>query len=449
MFTHKGCVCNEVVALTQRHQVDDGSRYNTKIKLKKYLRPLIRGVDPTTEDFIIARAVSSKKKLLEQAKETLETTSIKPSDGDIKMFLKDDKYPCSEELEAEFGIFDSFKYGAPRCIQYRNKRYCLRLATYLHPIEKAVYNFKDWTGTQVFSKSRNMYQRAQDLRIKWNSFNRPKALLFDHSKFDAHACVELLALEHWFYSRCNDSEELAMLLRMQLVNKGRTKNGTTYVTKGTRMSGDQNTGLGNSIINYAMLMAFVEFYKLRASIYVDGDDSVLVIEDQGEKYDLAFFSQFGMVTKGEETTCFEHVEFCQTRPVRLQQGWTMIRNPIRTLVRTPWTVKREMGEKKTLAYLASIGRCEMALGRGAPIGQYLGEKLASLSSRHIRTDLEWLAKQEFVRPLKASVVHPDDRARTSYALAWGISPDQQVEIEQCTLRLQVDVGFHEERPFEQ
>lgn len=428
--------------------MDDGSRYNSQVNLKQYLRPLIRSISSTTEDHIISRAVSSKKKLLLQAQETLTYNPLHERDGDIKMFLKDDKYHHTSRVAQYLGQESDDSFGAPRCIQYRNKRYCLRLATYLHPIEEHCYAYTDWTGTPIFAKGRNMVNRGKDLRRKWKSFAFPKALLFDHSKFDAHVSENLLKLEHWFYHSCNPSDELRYLLHLQIVNLGRTKNGTRYRTKATRMSGDQNTGLGNSLINYAILMSFVSHFGLKASCYVDGDDSVVVIEDEGKYYDLDYFRQFGMVTKGEETTHFSKVEFCQTRPVRLDHGWTMVRNPYRLLTRIPWTVKN-LSPSKELPYLASVGRCEMALGMGAPIGQYIGYKLSCLSKQHIETDLEWVARQQNYRPRRAYLLPPSSRARSSYADAWGLTADQQVEIENVSILPCADFGHVEERPFSQ
>jgi len=450
IYTHKGCVCNEEIALAQRHQVDDGSRFHTKRNLKQHLRPLITATVPCSEDFIISRAKSSKKQLLIGAKESLAQESLKPSDGHVKMFLKDDKYHDGQDLAGYLGMEDNKKISAPRCIQYRNKRYCLRLATHLHPIEEATYGFKDWTGTPVFAKGLNLRQRGEALRNKWESFAFPKALLLDHSKFDAHVSDKLQDLENWYYLKCNNDHELRQLLGMQRINKGRTKNGTRYTTYATRMSGDQNTGLGNSVINYAMLADFLQFYGLKGSILVDGDDSVLIIEDEGKHYDLSFFKQFGMKTEGSETTDFSQVDFCQTKPVELEHGWTMVRNPYRLLLRMGWTTK-VVAARKIKPYLASIGRCELALGMGAPIGQYIGHKLSLLSDKHIDTDLEWVAKQQQYRPRRAKLVEPTLRARSSYAEAWGISIEQQLEIEATGISLDVDVSALnvEERPYDQ
>jgi len=383
-----------------------------------------------------------------QAQETLQTTPLHKTDGHVKMFLKDDKYQDTGEVGQFLGYNAPVEssYTAPRCIQYRNKRYGLRLATYLHPIEEHCYTCTDWTGTPIFSKSRNLRQRGEDLRLKWEKMHKPIALLLDHSKFDAHVGVQLLSMEHKFYSACNSSPELKWLLAQQLVNRGYTKNGTRYITKATRMSGDQNTGLGNSIINYAMLAAFVDHYGLIASIYVDGDDSVIVIDDQGIEYDVAFFKQFGMATKHDVTRDFSKVEFCQTRPVKLDCGWTMTRNPYRVLTRMPWTTLN-IGPKKLPKHLASIGRCEMAMGMGAPIGQYIGHQLSQLSNKHIKTDLEYVARQQMYRPLRARLVPPSDDARASYEEAWGLSPDFQRYLETATINFNISLLPIEETPF--
>jgi hypothetical protein len=449
IYTDKSCVCNELIALKQRHQVDDGNRFKSEANLKKVLRPFIAHCPPTSEEHIISRCAGTKRALMLQAQESLETKPLNTSDGAVKMFLKDDKYQRTAVVRSFLGMEpEEDEYSNPRCIQYRSKRYCLRLATYLHPIEQHVYTLKDSSDTPIFAKSRNQTQRAQDLFLKWEHFSSPKALLLDHSKFDAHVGVELLMLEHWFYNHCFESDELRFLLDLQLDNKGYTKNGTFYRTIATRMSGDQNTGLGNSIINYAILKSFSDFFNLEACFYVDGDDSVLIVEDTKLTPTMEYFKQFGMTTKLDTTTQFEHVEFCQTRPVFDGASWRMVRNPYRTLMRTPWTVK-SFSVKQQPIYLASIGDCEVALGLGLPIGQYVGDKLRSFSEKRMVTDLHYVANKEYVRPRRAQVIQPTYECRLSYQEAWGISPDEQIEIETCTLsrKVSLEVDF-EEFPFQ-
>lgn len=363
------------------------------------------------------------------------------------MFLKDDKYlRFCQDIKDVFRQEVSESLSAPRCIQYRNKRYCLRLAQYLHPIEQAMYEVKDEYNTRVFAKSRNLQQRGQDLFEKWSSFKRPKAMLLDHSKFDAHMSLPLLELEHWFYLQCHQDKELRKLLRWQITNRGWTKNGTSYVTIATRMSGDQNTGLGNSLINYAMIKCFCDVLGLKASIYVDGDDSVVIYEDDDINHATDFFQQFGMSTKVEYTRDFEKVEFCQTRPVFDGTNWHCVRNPFRLLSRLPWTVREEWA-RKPREYLASVGRCEVALGMGLPVGQFLGAKLAALSNRHISTPLEYVAKLQAMRPRSAYVVEPTFECRTSYEKAWDLTPEEQIELESLTFRECTEDVIEEDYPY--
>lgn len=439
IYTHKGCVCNEQIGLHGRHLIDDGARMELCPPFK-HLRRFVTHVSPWTEDQVIAMAASNKKALLKAAQQSLLTHPITPRDYSVKMFLKDDKYNNTEGVAQYLGIDDKLEFKAPRCIQYRNKRYNLRLATYLHPIEHHLYSQVNWNGTPIFAKSRNHMQRGQDLHEAWTSFVRPVAWLLDHSKYDAHCHLPLLKLEHRFYKMCNDSVELAELLNAQLINKGKTKNATKYTAFATRMSGDQNTGMGNSCGNYSMLR---EVFGANASYYIDGDDSVVITEHDFQP-DMSKFKKFGMVTKYSTTTDFSQVEFCQCKPV-FANSWVMVRNPYRFLTRVPWTL-RQFGHKKKLAYIASVGECELALGLNLPVAQYVGHKMMAFSTSRIKTEGHWRIKTLQNRSPK-QVQPPSYETRLSYQDAWGISIERQLELEATTLSLDVSFDQIEEYPF--
>lgn len=183
-------MCNEIVALQHRHQYDSGARYTSELDLRTNLRKIVKHIAPVSEEAIINRATPRKRKLLEQARESLFEKPFTRKDGRVRMFLKDDKYHVH-------------KLGAPRCIQYRNKRYCLPLACYLHPIESHIIEQLDASGTPIFAKGRNLIQRGEDIATKFDHFKNPVVKSFDHHKFDSHVGKELLKLEHWFYRKCN------------------------------------------------------------------------------------------------------------------------------------------------------------------------------------------------------------------------------------------------------
>jgi len=308
-----------------------------------------------------------------------------------------------------------------------------------------VYEWLDASGTRIFAKSRNLTQRGCDIQTKFEYFANPAVISLDHSKFDCHVNKQLLALEHKFYNACYQSKELAMLLKWQNSNIGSTKNGTKYRTAYTRMSGDQNTGLGNSIINYAMTKQILDDLGIKHCLYIDGDDFLIFVErSTAHLVDPKAYAKFGMSTKLDSIAYeIEHIDFCQTRPVFNGVGYTMVRNPVRMLERIQWGVGK-FQHSYIRSYLTSIGLCCLSLGMGLPVEQYIGNTLAALGGRWVNTSLNHSAKQMFMRPGKAKLVEPTLQVRLSYERAWGLTPALQQDIERLNVTLDStiqDVAF--------
>lgn len=435
VWTHKGCVHNEVAALVCRHQLDAPKCTMVK-ELDEQASILaaavleqagIEALDPATRGDIVNHYSGGKKKLFQRAKESLDVEGIHVDDAKIRMFIKADKY---HEPEVK----------APRAIQYRSKRYALEWARFVHPIEKVLYATVDWTETRSCAKGRNLKERAQDLLTKADSFEDPLFLCLDHSKFDAHVTTELLKVESRFYQKFfkgSDRKKVRKLMRMQLINRGVTKSGTRYKTLGTRMSGDQNTALGNTALNIMILSVWLRGVK--SSMYVDGDDSVVIIEkrDRSKLPDLkSTMAAMSMETKIEETDDFESVDFCQSRPVITAEGWKLVRNPIRVISRAGWCVYN-MPRSLIERWVRSVGLCEQVTGRGVPILQTLGEKMAEAGAgAYLETDKHHEARllQHTVERVRSLEITPE--ARASFERAWGITSDEQVAIERS---LRVDI----------
>lgn len=428
VFTHADCVCNEEIALSQRHQVDDGSTFDKSFYplLKSEILKLRKHCQPITREAIIKGYSGRKKRLAEEANESLKVDKLNLlEDAKVKMFLKDDKYHDLSDIKA------------PRCIQYRSKRYALTLAQYTYPIEHKVYNHKDEDGLKCFAKGRNLEERAADLKEIWDSYDSPYALLLDHSKFDAHFCLHhhkaARALNCACFEESGHSGFLRQLLKAQIKNRGSTKNGTKYVTKGTRMSGDQNTGLDNSTVNWAMIRSVLKLCGIKGSVYVDGDDSVVVIESRDlPKFKLDWFSKFGMKTKLETSDHFEGIEFCQTRPVWNGEKWIMCRNPERVLSRIQWVVKKFPTEMDA-NYIKNLMLAESALHEGLPV---MGPIAARLSSEIVVKKFKLLEVEadNYVKMLGKQKGRRYDRpvthaSRLSYAAAWGMNDETQRKYE--------------------
>lgn len=449
VWTHKGCVHNELAALVSRHQLA-ATPCTRSIQLRHHADALaaqvleqagVEHLEPSSRRCIVNKYKGGKKKLMERALESLNHESINSDDAKVRMFIKADKFHDPE-------------VKAPRAIQYRSKKYCLELARFVHPIEEALYSTIDWTGTTMCAKGRNLKERAADLLEKSKHFSDPLFVCLDHSKFDAHITTELLKIESHFYQRLfagGDRKKIRYLMRMQLVNKGTTKSGTTYKTNGTRMSGDQNTALGNTALNMLILTEWLG--NIKHSMYVDGDDSVVIIEcaDEVKLPPLAStMAEMSMETKIETTKIFEHVDFCQSRPVETQEGWRLVRNPTRVLSRIGWSVY-PMSNLELRRWVRSVGLCEMVTGRGVPILQQIGLLFSTAGNgRYLVTDKHYDASHlqhqvDRVKPISITA-----STRYSFEQAWGISVEQQLLIEH-TLRVSVcgqRVLINDEYPFD-
>ena len=123
------------------------------------------------------------------------------------------------------------------------------------------------------------------------------------------------------YNGLFGSDELAWLLRQQLVNRGVCHPGsceTRYQVEGCRCSGDMNTSLGNCLIMCCLVLHLVRTLGVRADLANNGDDCLLFLEHADEAVVRAaipaFFLNFGFQMVVEPTSeVFERCEFRQMR----------------------------------------------------------------------------------------------------------------------------------------
>lgn len=422
VWTHESCICNEMYALANRHQIDTGYKCKDTVpELGEIWKPKMTLLNRYSRERVLSHYAGRQKKEYEKAYESLKGAGLSYKDAYVRMFLKDDKY------------FKAPK--APRCIQYRNKRYGLELARYTQPLEKYIYSMVDWSGTQIISKNRNLTQKGEDLYTKYTCFRNPVIVCADHSKFDAHVSVPLLKMEHDVYKSAFPKDRyLRQILNWQIHNKGFTNNNLMFKTKGTRMSGDQNTGLGNSVINYAILSHV--FRRVKHLLYVDGDDSVIFMErDDLARVELKEFEEYGMETKVDMFYRFEDLEYCSSKPCFDGKYWKMVRDPRAALSKLGWSTRKQhtMDQKSTDNLLYSMGLCEWVLNNGIPVLGAIGKAMADkFAGRYIETGLHHNAMKEFIKPkamLKHAYREPTADCRHSYFLSWGITPGQQIEME--------------------
>lgn len=400
------------------------------------MRTLPTFILPVTKTEVISGYTTSKKRKYKLAREMLHTQSRWNAWSAIRMFVKPDRYSAISVYQK-----------APRAIQYRHSCFNLKVATYLKPYEHAIYNLESEFGLPMVAKGKNNIERAMIIKQASACFRNPVYILADHSKFDSCVNVTHLKFLHNCYKQAiPDSSFLMYLLSKQLHNRGYSAKGNIhYTVEGTRMSGDFDTGLGNTLLN--LYITFVVFRKVKYHVLLDGDDSVVVME----KADLALvntgdFRRLGFDTKFEVVTELHDVEFCRARFMDLDPP-RFARDPVRALANMTVSSKHYVGEG-LLKYLAGLGLGEASASNGVPIIGPIAAKLSRLSSKPI---LDENIKYMYGAP--GDPEHITDEARLIFQQIYGWSPAYQIALEtqfkpQCWVSAIKNINYYNSLPLD-
>lgn len=421
---HSSCVCNELQAIYSRHCIDRSYLAYDNDVWKRAARAFDRVVPYKHLERlhpleIIKGYSGAKRKNYYGAWLQLAEHGLKKQDTYVSMFIKPDRYSA-----------DQIKSKAPRAIQFRSMEYNIMFATYLKPVEEWLYAELAFgvSNTRIICKGLSPMGRAHLFREKLDYFEDPIYLELDHSKFDSTIRVEHLRSCHKIYKKFVGRKlQFHQLCEAQINNKCFSKGGIRYGIKGTRMSGDFDTGLGNSIINAICLYGFLqECGIMKFDIILDGDDSVIIIERGDElKCQFEIFESMGFETKHFIKYNIHKVDFCQCRYMDVPQP-NFVRNPIRAISHSTVKLGR-VGNRTYREWAAGVGMCELSLNQGIPVLQILGYKLARSSQRYY-LDQDTRFRMGRVKLMnRLSVI--TDEARCQFWECWGIDPSMQEEIE--------------------
>lgn len=416
MRVHKNCPHNQYAALAKRHIIDRTYiNFQPKVWAKSATSALAELRSRMPRRTVVRYPYSAlpkyytggKRLIYERAVEYLNHHSIQKKHANIRMFVKPDKHPLCKVMDK-----------VPRAIQYRDPVFNTMLMSYLRPIEHDLYSTLNEDGTRSFAKGRSPQQRAQDILDIYGQYKTCLMIAADHSKFDSCVRVEHLRRIHRFYKKFHDGcPVLNWLLEQQINNKGMSRF-WRYKVRGTRMSGDFDTALGNSLINYVVLKGWLASHGVSGHVYIDGDDSVVFIEAG----DLAKL-RFDCEAWGFETTFSVHedlydVEFCQTRLIRSDPP-NMVRDPRKVLASLAICLNK-YAPTTWPAILQGKIKCEIYANQGAPyICEYLSSMLKSQVGFVMPQDslFKWASVKNHV------LGRCTDQALVDYHLGWGLPFD--------------------------
>nr|QTJ63604.1 RNA-dependent RNA polymerase [Raphidiopteran tombus-related virus] len=258
------------------------------------------------------------------------------------------------------------KYKAPRLIQARHKSFNIEYGCYIKPLEQ--FLGKEHHHKHHFGKGNydEIARRINKLRKRYRYYTEA-----DHSTFDAHVTVEMLRLTHTFYQSVYRHDRKLRRLSAQTINNNcKSRQGDHYRIRGTRMSGDVDTSLGNSLINYAIIMRILDELGIKGDAIVNGDDSIIFSDEPIPVVAVDLFRKYNMETvMNKSTDNIYEVEFCRTKLCLNGDGnFTMMIDPKR-IVKIFGMTNSQIKSYQT--YLIEVLVCMQSINKSSLIGVHL------------------------------------------------------------------------------
>ncbi len=344
---------------------------------------------------------------------------------------------------------------SPRGIQPRHPVYNIGLGRYLKHMEKPIFRAIAKVFGQKYTvlKGLNANDMGEEIHRMWSKFEHPVAVGLDASRFDASVDEGLLRWEHSLYNCLFRSKELKRLLNMQLHNTGTAychDGKIKYHMSGGRGSGDMNTSLGNSLIMCGIIWEWLRLCGVKAELANNGDDCVVIME----KVDLSRFSggfdEFALkcgftMTIEKPVYHLEEIEFCQTHPIFMGDGWRMVRNyntarEKDSLCMFPLDTPGAME-----SWLYAVGECGLALTGGVPVFQEFYSCYMRNGKPSKMGEAVFMQSGSRMMSVGMEAKRADILAdtRVSFYKAFGVTPDEQVAMEEyyaaVTIRHKVNI----------
>jgi hypothetical protein len=373
-----------------------------------------------------------RKEVAEQAVASLLVEPLCRKDSMLKFFVKYEKL---------------LKDSAPRIISPRDPRYNAVVGRWLKPCEHLLFTgIARVFGEPTVMKGYDALDTARHMKKKWDRFTRPVAVGLDASRFDQHVSYAALVWEHSVYNSWFKDPEFARAISMQLINEGTgyTDEGKIKVqVEGCRMSGDMNTSAGNCLLMCAMIWAYAKSRNVVISLANNGDDCVVFMEssDFGAFSDSLddWFKGMGFDMKVEPPVyTFEHIEFCQAHPVAINETtYIMVRDPVASLTKDGMALINANHPDSVASWCASVGTAGLAVYGCIPVLHAFYAYYCRQGSVKPRWAKAYAKRGfDYLRgTLDFSKSSVSEYSRYSFYLAFGVFPDEQIEMERYFSRL--------------
>lgn len=388
-----------------------------------------------------------RRRYLEAERSLMLDGPLRSSDVKLRAFLKAEKRHVGA-------------LAKPRLIFPRSPRYNLHVASWLKPFEHWLWGnlrrsaFSGAGNSRVVAKGLSPRRRASLIARKFSEVPDCVVMEVDGKAFEAHVDLWQLLQEHCVYSSAYPGDgSLKEALNKQLRNFGVTGCGVRFAREAGRASGDFNTGMGNSLIMLAVVAGCMSALNLRVwDTLVDGDNALLFLRRSDMLRVVPQFAATALEISGHEMTLespvdvIEGIRFGQSAPVWVEGGWMMVREWRKVISHGIASHTHLLEPRFALEWTRGVALCEASLAHGVPVLSAWSNQLLSLTESVRRVRWDALRDYQYLGVdfggTGSRAREPDLFSRQSFHRAFGVTPDEQVQLEggMSQVRLVVEPG---------
>jgi hypothetical protein len=385
----RNCVHNDVIGLSNRYLKSDDNKltYDRDLvedivaKLANDIKALNGGIltPLSLEEFLATRRGGARKRYASAIHDIVNEGYDPLKHSKIKAFIKNEKY--AEEKP-------------PRMIMGRDPRFNLIYGRFTLALEKIVRKIKQ------FCLDKDFFQAGEFAQRNFTSW----FLENDYSKFESTQREELLRqVELGLWSRILSPSDFALvqcLFEAKMFKEGKTSNGVKFQFYACRGSGDMDTTLFNTILNYVACVYFCKINNIPTEFLAKGDDTVIAVPYGFEPINT--FSSFAFDAKLILRKSIYDTEFCSAKFLEYDYGKWMLCPDINKLLRNIGCAINPDFYHCLGHYYYSLGFMYKQIFGGSKLFDELANFLMSITkNKSVRFNLELIEK---MNPVYAEIL---------------------------------------------
>lgn len=304
-------------------------------------------------------------------------------------------------------------------------------------------------------KSDNPSELRKKFQKIYNNGQFDKYAVTDYTAWEASQTPELMKAVEWPLYKAilgNEWEDFKDIGNILLGKNKIVFRSYVAFIKGTRMSGEMNTSLGNTWMNYVIMRFVSSKQKINTKSLHVGDDGLICLK-QKDHLDLSLFDRLGLELKIDYKQELWQSDLCK---IHYSPNGNTFRDPAEILVKFGWFAKKfknsrvkilnELLVSKAICYLFLLRNCPVITSICLNIVKTYGITYNRFKLRfgsdayfnYLRTQHD---AAEIFSCLKNYEMKIDNEDRYLYCSLFNVSIKEQIRLETCDVTKPIHVSY--------